>query len=276
MEAAEPLIVERPLVNLKPLNSREKFSPVERRTGLRVVATLSLAMSTLMATGLQTDPGFNDDADNLPSWGLGETVTFDETLHPARWRTYVVDELVQPFVTGVVQERSHYEKFLSTRRRSGAGKSTLARYPKLITFHGDIRPDVLTPAPGSVPSASNKPPVMNFTSRSKQHFVEGVVDGTLVDACPDSGADRCFISPRLASDLGLYPADGTQKRIVLANKKHVESPGMVKVPWRFVEERRSHTLDCWILPGCVHDLVLGCPFLVATQTLTRFTRRNQI
>jgi len=247
VEAAEPLIVERPLVNLKPLNSREKFSPVERRTGLRVVATLSLAMSTLMATGLQTDPGFNDDADNLPIW-----------------------------VTGVVQERSHYEKFLSTRRRSGAGKSTLARYPKLITFHGDIRPDVLTPAPGSLPSASNKPPVMNFTSRSKQHFVEGVVDGTLVDACPDSGADRCFISPRLASDLGLYPADGTQKRIVLANKKHVESPGMVKVPWRFVEERRSHTLDCWILPGCVHDLVLGCPFLVATQTLTRFTRRNQI
>ncbi|KEZ43310.1 hypothetical protein SAPIO_CDS4754 [Scedosporium apiospermum] len=196
-----------------------------------------------MATGLQTDPGFNGDADNLPSWGLGETVTFDETLHPARWRTYVVDELVQPFVTGVVQEQSHYEKFLSTRRRSEAGKSTLARYPKLITFHGDIRPDVLTPAPGSVPSASNKPPVMNFTSRSKQHFVEGVVDGTLVDACPDSGADRCFMSPRLASDLGLYPADGTQKRIVLANKKHVESPGMVKVPWSAYARKIGLAID---------------------------------
>ncbi|RYP14826.1 hypothetical protein DL765_006127 [Monosporascus sp. GIB2] len=38
-------------------------------------------------------------------------------------------------------------------------------------------------------------------------------------------------------------------------------------------EQKAHVLNCWILPGCVHDLVLGNRFLWATQTLTNFVRR---
>lgn len=103
--------------------------------------------------------------------------------------------------------------------------------------------------------------------------MEGDVNGTPVEALPDSGADMCFISPRLASDLGLSPAAGTQKRIQLANKKCVQSPGMVEVQWRFAREQNQHTLNCWILPGCVHDLVLGKHFLKSTQTLTALKSR---
>lgn len=126
----------------------------------------------------------------------------------------------------------------------------------------------------NVPRAEkNAHKVSGFSSASVQYFVEGDVNGTPVEALPDSGADMCFISPKLASGLGLSPAAGTQKRIHLANKKHVQSPGMVEVPWRFAKEQKAHILNCWILPGCDYDLVLGNHFLRVTQTLTKFTHR---
>ncbi|EHK20571.1 uncharacterized protein TRIVIDRAFT_49174 [Trichoderma virens Gv29-8] len=107
----------------------------------------------------------------------------------------------------------------------------------------------------------------------KQYYVAGTVNGTVVEALPDTGADGCFISSKLASHLGLRPVPGTQKRISLANNKIVESPGMVKVPWEFARERTTHTITCWILPGCIRDLVLGNHFLRATYTLTKFRNR---
>lgn len=125
-----------------------------------------------------------------------------------------------------------------------------------------------------IPSTKkNARKVSGFSSELRQYFVEGHVNGTPVEALPDSGADMCFISLKLASGLGLDPAAGTQKRITLANKKHVQSPGMVEVPWRFAREQKAHILNCWILPGCVHDLVLGNRFLRVTQTLTKFKNR---
>lgn len=113
----------------------------------------------------------------------------------------------------------------------------------------------------------------SFSSAPRQYFVEGDVNGTPVEALPDTGADMCFISPKLACDLGLSPDAWTPKEIQLANKKCVESPGMVEVAWRFTREQKPHILNCWILPGCVHDIVLGNHFLNATQTLTKFKNR---
>lgn len=113
----------------------------------------------------------------------------------------------------------------------------------------------------------------DFSSGEREYYVAGSVYGTAVEALPDTGADTCFISPDLASRLGLCPIPGTQKRVTLANKKAVKSPGMVKVPWKFTKERNTHTINCWILPGCTHHLVLGNPFLQATQTLTKFRNR---
>ncbi|KAI1739570.1 hypothetical protein F4680DRAFT_422004 [Xylaria scruposa] len=115
--------------------------------------------------------------------------------------------------------------------------------------------------------------VSDFSSGAKQYFANGDVNGISVQALPDSGADMCFISPNLASRLSLRPTPGEQKRILLANKKSIQSPGMVKVPWRFNGEQKAHILDCWILPGCVHDLVLGNCFLKLTETFTTFRHR---
>ncbi|PON24232.1 hypothetical protein TGAM01_v206920 [Trichoderma gamsii] len=116
-------------------------------------------------------------------------------------------------------------------------------------------------------------PTEGFSSGEKKFYVAGSVYGTAVEALPDTGADTCFISPDLASRFGLRPIPGTQKRVTLANKKAVKSPGMVKVPWKFTKERNTHTINCWILPGCMRHLVLGNPFLQATQTLTKFRDR---
>ncbi|KAL2853601.1 hypothetical protein BJX68DRAFT_265069 [Aspergillus pseudodeflectus] len=83
----------------------------------------------------------------------------------------------------------------------------------------------------------------------------------------------CLISQNLASELGLRSIFGTRKKISLANRKSVKSPGMVKVPWTFAGESDTYTLNCWILPHCVHDIILGRDFLNATQTLTTFKWR---
>ncbi|KAL7787298.1 hypothetical protein V8C43DRAFT_289258 [Trichoderma afarasin] len=110
-------------------------------------------------------------------------------------------------------------------------------------------------------------------STDKQYYVAGMVNLIPIEAFPDTGADRCFISSKLASHLGLHPVPGTQERITLANKKVVESLGMVQVPWEFAIKRKKHMMNCWILPTSIHDLVLGRSFLEATNTLKKYRKR---
>ncbi|KAL5083488.1 hypothetical protein Trisim1_001418 [Trichoderma cf. simile WF8] len=110
-------------------------------------------------------------------------------------------------------------------------------------------------------------------STDKQYYVAGMVNKIPIEAFPDTGADKCFISSKLASHLGLHPVPGTQERITLANKKVVESLWMVQVPWEFAIKRKKHMMKCWILPTSIHDLVLGRSFLEATNTLKKYSKR---
>lgn len=113
----------------------------------------------------------------------------------------------------------------------------------------------------------------DFSSGRKQYFVKGHLNNIALEAFPDSGADQCLISLSMASRLGVKVVPGTARTIHLANKKPVQSPGMIRVPWIFSGESTMHWLKCWVLPGCVHSLVLGNEFLKATKTLTRFASR---
>lgn len=117
------------------------------------------------------------------------------------------------------------------------------------------------------------PDVLPFSPVVRRYFVEGSVNGTHVEALPDSGASLCFISKSLVSRLDLQPKPESQRSLYLANKKLIQSPGMVEVPWKFAAEKTEHILKCWILQESAHDLILGSSFLKATQTLTRFVRR---
>lgn len=121
--------------------------------------------------------------------------------------------------------------------------------------------------------ATKAPKILPFSPTVKRYYVEGSVNGTQVEALPDSGAGSCFISKSLVEQLHLQPVPGTERMVHLANKRIIHSPGMVQVPWTFAEEKRKHILKCWILQESTHDLVLGNSFLKATQTLTRNVQR---
>ncbi|KAB5518666.1 hypothetical protein GE09DRAFT_1044492 [Coniochaeta sp. 2T2.1] len=113
----------------------------------------------------------------------------------------------------------------------------------------------------------------DFSSGRRQYFVEGTLNGVHVEALPDTGADMCIVSPSIVSELSLSIVPGTERAMLLPNGKSVESPGMVRVLWTFSVEPTEHTLNCWVLPGCKHNLVLGNRFLRETQTLTKFASR---
>lgn len=111
------------------------------------------------------------------------------------------------------------------------------------------------------------------SSDQKQYYVAGEVNGRSVEAFPDSGADESFVSAAFASELGMKGKRRSQREIRLANQKIVQSPGYVDLTWKFDGEDRSQTLKCWILPGCVHELIIGNGFMRASKTLTKFLDR---
>lgn len=106
-----------------------------------------------------------------------------------------------------------------------------------------------------------------------RYAVLGEIDGTPVEALPDTGASECFISASMVQKLGLSQAPGTEKTVTVANGTQTLSPGCVHVKWKFAKERKTHPVKCWILPGCAYDVILGSGFLKATQTLTKWANR---
>jgi len=123
------------------------------------------------------------------------------------------------------------------------------------------------------PSSTIGTVIRSFSSGREERYVEGYVHNTLVEGFPDNGADVSFISPQLATKLGLTPDEQEQRDIELPNRHSITSPGVVRVPWVFKGESTLSTISCWIFPGLVHDLVLGKPFLAISKTLTTFKHR---
>ncbi|KAL6809565.1 hypothetical protein J3E69DRAFT_360427 [Trichoderma sp. SZMC 28015] len=115
----------------------------------------------------------------------------------------------------------------------------------------------------------------DFSSGEEEYFVAGSVNGTVVEALPDTGAEGCFISRDMASRFGFHPTPGQKKRITLANKKTIKSRGMVTVPWKFSEQQITHSINCWILPKCIRGLVLGYDFLKRTNCLGQVCSRSK-
>ncbi len=87
---------------------------------------------------------------------------------------------------------------------------------------------------------------------------------------PDTGATtQSFISQSFASRINAIPLPGSQQLVMLGSNEKVESPGSVQISYKFKNEPQSCNLTCAILPGLVHDLVLGKPFLDMTRTLMK-------
>lgn len=122
-------------------------------------------------------------------------------------------------------------------------------------------------------NSSHLPKGLMHTNGRFEYFVSGEAGGKSFEALADSGADECYVSSTLVSELGLSPEHGTNRRIQLGNKKHLESSGCVDIPWTFGGEKLQYTLKCWIIPGSSHALILGNLFLKISKTLTSFIHR---
>lgn len=64
--------------------------------------------------------------------------------------------------------------------------------------------------------------------------------------------------------------------INIGSSKKVTTAGTVSTPFRFKDETQTYLLTFHVLPKCIHDIILGKPFLKATRTfsaLTNFDRR---
>ncbi|KAG4267393.1 hypothetical protein FPRO04_12953 [Fusarium proliferatum] len=114
-----------------------------------------------------------------------------------------------------------------------------------------------------------------YSSGATDYTVKALVGSNQyhIDALPDTGAKRNFVSQQLVESLGLVPKDRTKEIFRLPSGAAIRSCGTVDVPFTFFGESEHHLLDCCILPKCTQDLILCQTFLKATGTLTKFAHR---
>ncbi|KAG5758102.1 hypothetical protein H9Q72_013764 [Fusarium xylarioides] len=128
---------------------------------------------------------------------------------------------------------------------------------------------------GAYHDLASEQPAQTYSSGSTDYTVKALVGPNRfqIDALPDTGAKRNFISQRLVESLGLVPKDRTKEMLRLPSGATIKSRGTVDVPFNFLGESEHHLLDCCILPKCAQDLILCQAFLKATGTLTKFAHR---
>ncbi|CAI0652912.1 unnamed protein product [Colletotrichum noveboracense] len=199
--------------------------------------------------------------------------TFQPQLNNGNAQFFSRDSLLRgqynPRVNGQNPHTKDYSQSLSTTTDDVEKESVngnIPAYTRDLLIHMQARPHVY----GQVPYAKD---YGRFSPTMTDYVVEGSVNGVCVEALPDTGSDDCVISSDFAYRLGQKPIRDTEKIIVLANNKTVQSPGMIEVLWKFANSQTPHYIKCWILPGCTKDLVLGFPFLETTETLTKFFHR---
>jgi hypothetical protein len=103
--------------------------------------------------------------------------------------------------------------------------------------------------------------------------IKGKIKGRDVWAFGDTGAGQNIIAAHHAKELGLE-IHKSPRRLRMGNSRTIVSPGIVKYPWAFSENPYKITnIVAHVLDGFSHDLLLGNPFLKATQTMTKHISR---
>jgi gag-polyprotein putative aspartyl protease len=113
-------------------------------------------------------------------------------------------------------------------------------------------------------------PITNATSR---RGIKGKVKGRNIWALGDTGAGQNIISARHAEELGLE-IHTSPRELRMGNSTTVLSHGTVNYPWAFSETPDKITsIVAHVLDGFGYDLLLGNPFLKATETMTKHIAR---
>jgi hypothetical protein len=130
-------------------------------------------------------------------------------------------------------------------------------------------------------------PVQAYTPRSQVRKGSNTssrvfeVDGIVgveekVKALGDYCAKHNFMKTSYAEYLDLEVDQNAVRTIVIGSGKEVRTTGTVVVRFRFSSEPEVYSLTFHLIPSCIHNVVLGKPFLKATQTFSsaaNFLRR---
>jgi gag-polyprotein putative aspartyl protease len=106
--------------------------------------------------------------------------------------------------------------------------------------------------------------------------IPALLAGHSTKALGDYGAKKNFIKEEVAIRLRLPINRDLVCKVTVGSGKPVTTTGAVTAPFRFKGEHDVHDLKFHLLPDCIHDVILGKPFLKLTETfskLSNFYRR---
>jgi hypothetical protein len=107
-----------------------------------------------------------------------------------------------------------------------------------------------------------------FNSR-REPCILGRLGGLRTMAFPDTGAAANFMSLEYAQRHKLDICRSATSKVRIGTGAIIETVGTVVLPFRFNGETKDHLLSFGVLSTSTHDVVLGKPFLLFTETLTR-------
>lgn len=88
------------------------------------------------------------------------------------------------------------------------------------------------------------------------------------NAVGDYGAKRNFMKEKYAISLGLPISQNATCEITIGSGNQVTTTGTATVPFRLSSENEVHNLEFQLLPNCIHDVIIGKPFLKLTRTFS--------
>jgi hypothetical protein len=107
----------------------------------------------------------------------------------------------------------------------------------------------------------------------EEPIISGRLQGAHVSTFPDTGAAANYISLSYAQSHGLAINKNIQKSVRVGDGSLISIIGTTKLQFSFAGESTSYPLTFHVLRNSVHNVILGGPFLRATETFTRFGHR---
>ena len=112
------------------------------------------------------------------------------------------------------------------------------------------------------------------TTHHSEWLIDGKINGFLVEALADTGANVNAISEDEASTMGLTPEPGSaRRRVRLPSGQTCMALGITTVDFQFAGEYRVHSILCNVVKKLDYKFIFGFNFLLKTKTLSRFKHR---
>jgi hypothetical protein len=125
--------------------------------------------------------------------------------------------------------------------------------------------------------STSRPTYPTTFSRSYHIYeIPGLIrDKYQVSALGDSCADKNYMKAAYARKLGLA-IDKTQRtQVLVGSGTSVSTVGVSVAQFRFRHEPQEYSLVFHLLPDCIHNVILGRPFLKATKTFQSLANRTR-